>query len=93
MAYYTQETLAIQTIERLKNAGADSICLWLHTSQLEPENKNLNKMNMIVHLLNPLEKTTVYKLFFLQRNFAFQGVFVSYRRCGRCSCNGNNPSD
>ena len=66
MAYYTQETLAIQTIERLKNAGADSICLWLHTSQLENENKNLNKMNMIVHLLNPLEKTTVYKLFFLQ---------------------------
>ena len=66
MAYHTQETLAIQTIERLKNASADSICLWLHTSQLESENKNLNKMNMIVHLLKPLEKTTVFKPFFLQ---------------------------
>lgn len=66
MAYHTQEALAIQTIERLKNAAADSICLWLHTSQLERENKNLNKMNMIVHLLSPLEKTTVYKPFFLQ---------------------------
>lgn len=66
MAYHTQETLAIQTIERLKNASADSVCLWLHTSQLESENKNLNKMNMIVHLLKPLEKTTVFKPFFLQ---------------------------
>ena len=66
MAYHTQETLAIQTIDRLKNASADSVCLWLHTSQLESENKNLNKMNMIIHLLKPLEKTTVYKPFFLQ---------------------------
>ncbi|MBR5129659.1 MAG: hypothetical protein IKV03_00330 [Alphaproteobacteria bacterium] len=66
MVYQIQETMAIETIDRLKDAGVDSVCLWLHTSQLESENKNLNKMNMIVHLLSPLSKTSVYKLFFLQ---------------------------
>ncbi len=66
--YQTQETLAKETIIRLKNAGADSVCLWLHTSQLTAENKNINKLNMIAHLLKPLEKTTVYRPFFLCNN-------------------------
>lgn len=66
--YQTQETLAKETVQRLKNAGADSVCIWLHTSQLASENKNINKLNMITHLLKPLEKTTVYRLFFLRNN-------------------------
>ncbi len=65
MVYQTQETQAKEVIERLKNAGAESVCLWLHTSQLHPDNKNPNKMNMIAHLLKPLTDTTVCRLFFL----------------------------
>ena len=65
MVYQTQEVQAKEVIERLKNAGAESVCLWLHTSQLHPDNKNPNKMNMIAHLLKPLTDTTVCRLFFL----------------------------
>lgn len=66
MVYQTQEMLAKETINRLKTAGADTLCLWLHTSQLNAENKNPNKLNMIAHLLEPLSQTTICRQFFLQ---------------------------
>lgn len=66
MVYQTQEMMAKDVIGRLKTAGADTMCLWLHTSQLSAENKNPNKINMIAHLLEPLTQATVCRAFFLQ---------------------------
>lgn len=65
MVYQTQETQAQEVISRLKTAGVDSVCLWMHTSQLQAENKNPNKMNMIAHLLKPLGQMGGCRLFFL----------------------------
>lgn len=65
MTYQTQESQAKSLIERLKSAGFRADCVWIHTAQLQPENKNPNKMNMIAHLLTPLAQTYMCRVFFL----------------------------
>lgn len=65
MTYQTQESQAKFVIGRLKSAGAGAECIWIHTAELQPENKNPNKMNMIAHLLTPLTQQGNCRAFFL----------------------------